>query len=109
MGMVESTTANGKIIICMARAYTPGKMVVCTRATTRMTVNTAMVSTPGTTANSTKAGGKMESNTAKEPTEKTAATEEDTGKTERESNGSVEKKEVLRVSNEEKKFLFAPP
>ena len=50
-----------------------------------------MESTLGTTESNTKAGGKMASSTAKASTGRMAATEEESGKTARESSGSVTK------------------
>ena len=87
--MVESTMASGKIIICTAKVFTPGKTVVCTKVTTRMTASMAMVSTLGMMVNNMKAGGRMESSMEKVSTEKMAETEEASGKMARESSGSM--------------------
>merc|ERR1719198_2415763 len=89
--MAESTTENGKKIICTARVSTPGRTVVCMKETTKMIASTATASTHGMTASSTRAGGRMESNMAKASIERTVAIEEVFGKTARESNGSEER------------------
>ena len=57
--------------------------------TTRTTESTDMVFTPGMTASNTKDGGKMESNTVRVSTERMAVIGEVSGKTARESNGSM--------------------
>merc|ERR1712153_125006 len=81
--MAESITANGKIIICMVRVSTPGKMAVCMKETMKMTASMALEYTHGTMVNNMKAGGKMENSTEKESTEK------ESGKTERGLSGST--------------------
>merc|ERR1712086_715600 len=87
--MAESITANGKIIICMVRVFTPGKMAVCMKETMKMTASMALEYTHGTMVNNMKAGGKMENSTEKESTEKMAEIEKESGKMERELSGSM--------------------
>ena len=87
--MAESIMVNGKTITCTEVASTLGKTEGCTKVTMRMTANMVTEFIPGTTESNTRAGGKMENNMAKEFIEKMAAIAEESGKTVRESNGSM--------------------
>jgi len=97
--MAENITANGKIIICMAKVFTPGKMAVCTKETMKMTANTAMEYTHGTMVNNMKAGGKMENSTEKESIGKMDVIEEESGKMERELSGSMTSTKILTLTD----------
>ena len=65
----------------------PGKMAGCMKVTTKMIENMVMESTHGTTESSMKAGGRMENSMEKASIERMAEIEEESGKTEKESNG----------------------
>ena len=87
--MVESTTVNGKITICTVGVFILGRMAESMMVNTKTTESTDRVFTPGMTASNTKAGGKMESNMVRPSTERMAVTEEVSGKTVRDLNGSM--------------------
>jgi len=64
--MVVVMKVNGRIITCMARVITPGKMVVAILATTKWIRNTDLAFIPGLMAENTKETGTTENNTVKE-------------------------------------------
>ena len=87
--MAENTMESGKITTCMVRVSTLGKMVECIRASTKTIANTDMEPTHGMTVNNMLDGGKMENSMEKVPTERMDVTAKESGKTERESDGSM--------------------
>jgi len=97
--MAENIMENGKIITCMERVSTHGKMAVCMKVTMKMIGSTAMEFTPGMMESNTKAGGKMENSTVKVSIEKMDVIEKVSGKMARESNG-LETRQEPQPDNE---------
>ena len=63
--MAGCTLAIGRIIICMARVFTLGRMAECTRVNTSMTRSTVSECTLGLMDDSTTACGRTESSMEK--------------------------------------------
>jgi hypothetical protein len=87
--MEENTTGSGRIIICMEKVFIHGKTEECIKGIMKTIESTVMEYILGMMESNMRVGGKMESNMVKAFTEKMAVTEEESGRMEKESNGSM--------------------
>ena len=86
--MEEGMMGSGKIITCMVKEFTPGKMAESMKETTSMIGSMDLVSILGRMEGSILANGKMASNMEKVPIDKQQDKKrKDTGKMEKELNG----------------------